>query len=406
MDRLRRKFLSKSFPVHHTFFLGEITLVAFLTLVGTGVFLALNYEPSSRQVSYLGQQVPASYASVRYIDALPFGRVIRSVHHWSAHMMVAAAFLHLLAKFLTGSYKKPRELTWLIGVGLLGLIVVTAFTGYALPDDAFAVTATRIGYGILDSVPWIGGWLAKVALGGDYPTVHSIPRLQAVHVFLFPLALAALIGLHLLLVVKQKHLQPRYAREVAPGRILGIPMLPQQAVLFVVLILIYLGVLFPVGGLFDVHPVTLFGPPGPSTPSVKPDWYFLWIYGLLQMIPSSWHVSFLGTGIGPEFLGGVLIPAALVLLAVLLPFRGRSPVKLRYMEPPADHALRTGFASALIAFLLVASVAGYHESLGLSVATLWILILAVPAAVWAGTAIVLRATARRRGGPDANGGGS
>jgi cytochrome b-561 len=405
LERFRRKYLSKSFPVHHTFFLGEITLISFVTLVATGIFLLLNYEPSGRLVMDQGRHVPAAYASVRYIDTLPFGQVLRSVHHWAAHVMIAAAFLHFLSKFLTGAYKKPRELTWLLGVGLLVLVVIASFTGYALPDDAFAVTATRIGYGILDAVPWVGGWLAKVAMGGDYPTMHSLPRLQALHVFLFPVLIAALIGLHLLLVVKQKHLQPGYAREVAPGRILGVPLAPHQAMLLAILTLLYLGTLFPVGGAFNVHPITTFGPPGPSTPSVKPDWYLLWIYGILQMIPSSWRYSVLGAGIDPEFLGGVLPPALLVILALALPFRDRSPVMLRHMESPRDHSLRTGIAFGLITFFLVASLAGYHEGLGLSITACWILIVAAPVAVVAGTTAGLRFRARgARTGPGRDGG--
>lgn len=154
---LYHKVLRKAFPVHHSFFLGEITLFAFVVLVLTGVFLTLNYEPSIREVRLAdGRTVPAAYASVLYIDSLPFGAVIRSLHHWSAHVMIAAAFLHMLRILLSGAYKKPRELNYLVGLGLLGLTVVTAFTGYALPYDNYAVTATRIGYGIAHSIPWIG----------------------------------------------------------------------------------------------------------------------------------------------------------------------------------------------------------------------------------------------------------
>ena len=101
---LYHKVLRKAFPVHHSFFLGEITLFAFVVLVLTGVFLTLNYEPSIREVRLAdGRTVPAAYASVLYIDSLPFGAVIRSLHHWSAHVMIAAAFLHMLRILLSGA---------------------------------------------------------------------------------------------------------------------------------------------------------------------------------------------------------------------------------------------------------------------------------------------------------------
>lgn len=333
---LYHKVLRKAFPVHHSFFLGEITLFAFVVLVLTGVFLTLNYEPSIREVRLAdGRTVPAAYASVLYIDSLPFGAVIRSLHHWSAHVMIAAAFLHMLRILLSGAYKKPRELNYLVGLGLLGLTVVTAFTGYALPYDNYAVTATRIGYGIAHSIPWIGGALADLMFAGEFPgSEKSIPRLFSLHVLWLPLGLMALIGLHLAIMIKQKHTQPRYAERVAPGKILGVPMYPQQMVMMLILFALYVGILTIIAGAFLAHPVEAFGPPTPQTPQVKPDWYFLWLYGLLQIIPSSWEFRLFGATIGPEFIGGVVVPGILGLVAVLLPFVDTRKDKMRYMELP------------------------------------------------------------------------
>jgi cytochrome b-561 len=312
LTSLYQKVLRKAFPVHHSFFLGEITLFAFVVLVLTGVFLTLNYEPSIREVRLPdGRTVPAAYASILYIDSLPFGAVIRSLHHWSAHAMIAAAFLHMLRILLTGAYKKPRELNYLVGLALLGLAVVTAFTGYALPYDNYAVTATRIGYGIAASIPWVGGTIAEVMFGGEFPgSERSIPRLFSLHVLWLPLLLMALIGLHLAIMIKQKHTQPRYAERVAPGKILGVPMYPQQMVMMGILFALYVGVMTMIAGAFLAHPVEAFGPPTPNTPAVKPDWYFLWLYGLLQIIPASWQFRLFGATIGPEFIGGVIIPGS------------------------------------------------------------------------------------------------
>lgn len=391
VSRLREKYLRKAFPVHHTFFLGEITLCAFAVMFFTGLFLVLNYVPSGRSIEADGQTVPLAYASVKYIDSLPFGRVLRSVHHWSSHIMVAAAFLHLVSKLLSGGYKKPREITWLVGVGLLGLAVVASFTGYALPDDAFSVTATRIAYGIAASVPWIGTWLAGAFFGGDYPTLHSLPRLYAIHILLVPLSILALVGVHLLLVVKHKHQQPGYARWIAPGRVLGMPMVPEQALVMTIVLLLFMGVTFVAGGLFDVHPVDAFGPPGVTTPDVKPDWYFLWIYGLLQMVPSAARFRLVGGDFGPEFFGGVVLPALLGLAAVLLPFVDRSRRPVRYLEAPSEHGVRSAIVVGLLVFFFVTSLAGYHSETGISIRALWVLLLVAPL----GTGLLTWALLRR-----------
>ena len=379
LDRLQAKYLRKVFPVHSTFFLGEIALFAFVTLVVTGIFLAVNYEPSNRIVHLAGQAVPAAYAAVVHIDSLPFGRVIRSTHHWSAHVFIAAAFLHLLRHLLTGSYKKPREINWWLGLVLLVLAVVTAFTGYSLPNDAFAVTATKIGYGIASSIPWIGHWIANLLFGGDYPTSYSLRRLYPAHILFMPLLIMGATALHLLVVVKQHHTQPPYARRVAPGRILGVPMVPGQALMMTTLLFTYLAVVVIVAGFVDVHPVTAFGPPTAATPAVRPDWYFLWVYGILQMIPSTWRFTFLGGSFGPELWGGVVVPGLVASALAAVPLVDRSTTRQRYLELPGRHPLRTGLTVAIVAFFLVASAAGFHDTLGISTGVFRLLLFAVPA---------------------------
>ncbi|WP_456448072.1 cytochrome b [Deinococcota bacterium DY0809b] len=376
LSRFNKKFLRKAFPVHHSFFLGEITMFAFITLVLTGIFLTFNYEPSSRLIKYMGRELPAAYASILYIDSLPFGAVLRSVHHWSANVMIAAAFLHMLRILVSGAYKKPREINWLLGLALLGLSVVTAFTGYSLPFDAFSVTATQIGYGIGASMPYIGEWVSQLIFGGEYPTLHSIPRVYSLHVLWFPLLLMALIGAHMLIMIKQKHTQPTYAKKVAPGKILGVPMMPQQGYMMGVLFLLYLAVVFFIGGSYIAHPVEAFGPPTASTPAVKPDWYFLWIYGILQIIPGDLKIPLpFGAAINSEFIGGVLVPGLLGIAAVLLPFLDTRKTKQRYMELPTRHPVRTSVTFALIAFLLTTTLAGWKQEFGFSNGQLWAIII-------------------------------
>ena len=391
LERLNKKFMRKAFPVHHSFFLGEIALFSFVILVLTGIFLTLNFEPSTRMVKYEGQELPAAYVSVLYIDSLPFGKVIRSAHHWAAHIMVASVFLHLLRILISGAYKKPREINWLIGLALLGLTVVIAFIGYSLPFDAFSVTATQIGYGIGKSIPYIGDWIAQAVFGGEYPTPKSLPRLFVLHVLWLPLLLMALIGLHMLVMIKQKHTQPKYAEEVAPGKILGVPMVPMQISVMGILFLLYLGVLFILAGAIIAHPIEVFGPPGTSTPALKPDWYFLWIYGILQIIPSSWQIPLPGgVSITSEFIGGVLIPGLLGLVAVLLPFFDTRKTKQRYVELPSRHPMRTSVTVGLLFFFFVATFAGWKQEFGMTNAQLWAMLILIPLAAWLVTYVLMR----------------
>jgi cytochrome b-561 len=390
LSRLYKKFFRKMFPVHHSFFLGEITLFSFVILVLTGVFLSINFEPSIRMVQVGTKQLPAAYASVQFIDTLPFGQVIRSMHHWAANVFIAGAFLHLLRILLTGAYKKPREINWLIGFALLVFAVVAAFTGYSLPFDAFSATATKVGYEIAASIPLIGSWLAQLFFGGTFPTEHSLPRMTALHMIWIPLIIAMLIGAHVLIMFLQKHTQPKYAEKVAPGKILGVPFWPQQALIMGVLFAVFVAVLAVVAGVFNANPIEHFGPPGPGTPNVKPEWYFLWLFGFLKMIPSSWHFKVIGIYFGTEFIG-ILIPVLLILFGFVYPLLQPSKQKLRYIELPSEHPVRTATVIGLLGFFIAATIAAYKNGLGLSTGFLWVLVIGGPIVVGFVAYAVLRA---------------
>jgi len=378
LRRFYDKFLRKAFPVHHSFFLGEITLFAFMTLVLTGIFLSINFEPSIRIIQAGTEKLPAAYASVRFIDSLPFGKVIRSIHHWAANVMIAAAFLHMLRILVTGAYKKPREINWIIGIALLGFSIFAAFTGYSLPFDAFSATATKIGYNIASSLPIIGHWFAGVFFGGEFPTEHSLPRLNTIHILWLPLLLGVLIVGHVLIMYLQKHTQPKYAEKVAPGKILGVPFWPQQALIMAVLFSLFVGLVAILASVFIANPIEVFRPPGPSTPEVKPEWYFLWIYGFLQMIPADWNFSFLGIEIGPQFLG-LVVPILVVLLGLVFPFLDASRKKQRYLELPSQYPWRTGAAVGVVGFFMASTLVAYRNDLGIGVLLSWLLVVGTPA---------------------------
>ena len=265
---------------------------SFVILVATGIYLGLIYAPSNVEITTeAGETLPEAYASVQLIESIPVANLFRNVHHWAAHLMVVSVLLHLIRVYFYGTYRKPREINWVIGIALLTLTLVAGFVGYSLPYDSYAVTATGIGFSIARSIPWVGDVASDLFFGGAFPTLGSLPRLYTIHVFIVPALIAGAIGLHLLVVIKQKHTQPGYARKLAePGRVLGVPLWPYQALLAGQLLLLMFGGLCILSALVPVHPLDAYGPPTPETPEVKPDWYLLWIYGFLKIVPQRGRV--------------------------------------------------------------------------------------------------------------------
>src|SRR5215216_2993721 len=380
---LYRKYGRKAFPVHSSFFLGEMALFAFVILVLTGIYLGFIYVPSNADITIGGETLPEAYASVRLIESIPVANLFRNTHHWTAHLMVAAVLLHLLRVFFTGTYRKPREINWVVGIVLLGLTLVAGFVGYALPYDSYAVTATGIGFSIARSIPWAGPVASELFFGGAFPTLGSLARLYTIHIFIVPTLLAVTIGVHLLIIVKQKHTQPGYARPLAePGKVLGVPLWPYQALLAGELLVLMFGALFLLSAVVPPHPLTAFGPPGPGTPEVKPDWYLMWIFWFLKIVPAQASFSLFGATIGPNFLGGMLFPAALFGVLTLTPWIDRTNRRVvrrfEYLEPVRQSPFRLASGVATLVFIGTLFIAAYYDTLGLSLAQIWAIVLGVP----------------------------
>src|SRR5207245_4840416 len=388
LTALQEKYGRKAFPVHSTFFLGEIAVISFLILVVTGIYLGLIYTPSITEITVAGQKLPEAFGSVQLIESIPAANLIRNVHHWAAHVMIATVLLHAFRVFVTGSYRKPREITWVLGVVLFGLTLAAGFVGYALPWDAFSVTATGIGFGLARSIPLVGQLLADLFFGGAFPTLGSLPRLYTIHVVVIPLSILGILSLHLLLVLKQKHSMPGYAKKLAePGRVLGISLWPYHALLAGQLVFLMLGGLSVLAAFVPVHPLAAYGPPTPETPMVKPDWYLLWIFGFLKLIPSGVSLTLGPVTIGPEFLGGVLFPGAVFGAMTLTPWLDRTNRRalrrFEYMEPPptSPRRLAPSLRSRTSTWMFL--FASYYDQIGLTLGQIWLLVLSVPLVVGA-----------------------
>ncbi|MFM7860626.1 MAG: cytochrome bc complex cytochrome b subunit, partial [Candidatus Nanopelagicaceae bacterium] len=203
-----KKNLTKVFPDHWSFLLGEIVLYSFIILLATGTFLTFWFDPSMKEVVYEGSYQPlqgvtmsAAYESALHISFdVRGGLLMRQIHHWAAIIFMAAMIIHMLRVFFTGAFRKPREFNWVIGVGLLTLGIVEGFLGYSLPDDLLSGTGIRIAEAIIQAIPVVGTYLAFFAFGGEFPGETFIPRIYTVHVLLLPGIFLALITAHLMLV--------------------------------------------------------------------------------------------------------------------------------------------------------------------------------------------------------------
>jgi cytochrome b-561 len=401
LKKFKGKFLSKTFPTHPSFLLGETALFSFVTLVATGIFLGFLYEPSTKPVSLFGAMVPAAYASVVRIDLLPMGLIIRRIHHWSAMIMIAALLAHLLRVYFTSAYRKPREINWLVGLGLWGVTMIASFTGYLLPYSQFSVTATSIAYYVAKSVPLVGDWTSRLLFAGDFPSDGTVPRFFFMHVMLIPAVLIGLIGLHLLILAKQKHTEPgsnRVRKEAQGGkRLIGIPIWPEQAVISLSFFLFLLSVIVLMASTIPLNPIETYGPPSPGTPVMRPDWYFLVVYGFLKLVPGTLTFTFPGGKITPETIGGVIFPASTFVVYALIPFLDRSKEPQPYMENPLHRPFMTSLGIGGIVFFCMMVVAGYIDVLHITPKAMTIYALLATAAAGSVSYALLRRYNRKRG---------
>ena len=190
-----RRVLSKPVPegLNYLTCFGGITFTLFVMQVLTGLLLSLYYTPSDAD----------AYRSIQRLQLeVPLGRLLRSVHYWSANLMVVTIVLHMLRVFVAGAYKKPRELNWVAGSLLLVLTLGFGFTGYLLPWDQKAYWATVVGTNMLGSVPFIGPSLASVLRGGIEVTGQTLLRFYSMHILWLPLFTAFFLWVHFHIIRK------------------------------------------------------------------------------------------------------------------------------------------------------------------------------------------------------------
>ncbi len=232
-----------------------------------------------------------AYESIRFLTTkVPFGWLIRSIHSWSAHLMIISLVLHMFSTMMLKAYRPPRELTWVSGYLLFLLTLGFGFSGYLLPWNKLAYFATTVGTNIVRSVPLLGNWLLQVLRGGQDVTINTLYRFFAAHVVILPLAFVGLISLHLL-VIQRQGMAPPVGAKVAPRGMKFFPSFALRDVLLwlaCLMLLVTLAVFLPYGpGIpgMDWELGEKADPMAPAYPGIKPEWYFLWEYQLLKEFP-------------------------------------------------------------------------------------------------------------------------
>ncbi len=326
---LLKKNLRKIFPDHWSFLLGEIALYSFIILLLTGVFLTIWFKPSMAEVEYQGtyqlmRGLPMSEAFASTL-ALSFdirgGLLVRQIHHWAAMLFVASMTVHMLRIFFTGAFRKPREINWLIGVGLFSMSLIEGFAGYSLPDDLLSGTGLRFVDGLIRSIPLIGTWAEFFIFAGEFPGELVIPRLYMVHILLVPGLLLGLIAAHLALVVYHKHTHyPGPGRK--DGNVVGYPLFPVYMAKAGGFFFVVFGVSILMGATMQINPVWTVGPYNPAQVSAgsQPDWYMGWVEGAVRIMPNwEWHLGST-TWSWNIVLPGVVLMTSLFGLLALYPF--------------------------------------------------------------------------------------
>jgi len=369
-----KKNLTKVFPDHWSFLLGEIALYSFIILLLSGTFLTFWFDPSQREVIYEGAYAPleglkmsAAYASTLHISfEVRGGLLMRQIHHWAALIFMAAIVVHLMRVYFTGAFRKPREFNWIIGIGLLTLGIVEGFLGYSLPDDLLSGTGIRIAEAIIQALPVVGSYLAFFAFGGAFPGEAFIPRIYTVHVLLLPGAFLALITIHLMLVWYQKHTQ-----YPGPGRteknVVGYPLLPVYMAKAGGFFFIVFGVTAFLGAVASINPIWLYGPytPGQISAGSQPDWYMGWLDGLVRMSPPLESHAFGHTISWNILIPGLIVPGILFTGMALYPFieswMTGDKREHHLLDRPRNAPNRTALGVMSLTFMLVALINGGND---------------------------------------------
>jgi ubiquinol-cytochrome c reductase cytochrome b subunit len=302
------------------FTLGSVLLALISIQLLTGAFLTLYYAPTPYH----------AYESVRFISSTTPGRLVRGLHHFGASFLVVFLVLHLLRVVVLGSYKPPREVTWLSGLALMGLVLAFALTGYLLPWDQRAYWATVVTINISRLTPMAGDAVAAVLQGGSTIGALTLTRWYSAHVIFLPALLVGLIVAHLVLMRLQGSSGPVRPKSGRP-----FPFYPYQAFRDTVVVSLVLLAVFVLA--WRGMPA-LEGPADPTDANYipRPEWYFLGLFQLLKYFPGKWEV-----------VGAMVVPGVVAGFLALLPWLDRGPERDPRRRPLIMAAVCVGLVAVV-----------------------------------------------------------
>jgi cytochrome b6 len=341
---LRDFAAKKTVPMHRFnvfYFLGGMTLFFFIIQIVTGILLMLYYRPSAEE----------AFESVEFIMTMvPFGWLIRSVHSWSANLIVYFAFVHLVTVYFMKAYRPPRELTWVTGCLLLFILMGFGFSGYLLPWNQLAFFATKVGTEVAGATPLIGEWLVRFLRGGDRVGGGTLSRFYGWHVAILPAVSVMILGLHLLLVQVRGMSVPPAVREEAKRR-RPMKFFPHYALRDLWGWVLALGVVAALAALFPWELGEKADPFAPAYADIRPEWYFVFMFQALKVVPGGEIF-----GIGYEAIVILLFNLGAVLM-ILVPFLDRQVTRT------GRSPLFTWIGIATLLFMLIMTMWGYAWSL-------------------------------------------
>lgn len=375
----RRAERPSLWPVGFGALISHVAIAAFLVLTVTGIALAFAYRPSTELVTYTGssslydgQQLPAAFASVvRISEDLPGGLLLRRLHVAAGHLFLLSLVAHLLRVLATGQFRRPRMGNHLVGVGLLLIALLFAYTGELMPFTLVAASSLRIFEAVIGSIPFLGEPLSALLVGPELPSERIMVGSWLLHVFLLPGAFTLLLGLHLYLVHKRSPaLERRPDVDVATTTV-GRPLWPDAVARFSLLTAVCTVLLLLSAVVVPWADVELEGPflAAEATNSVHPAWVLFFTTGALRVVPAI-DVVILGVRISNVLVAAVIIPGILVTLVAVYPALERWLLKddreHHVMDHPLDVPLRAGVVAGMTTFATILTM-----SAGVDVLSYW-----------------------------------
>jgi len=264
------------------YFLGGVSLFLFIIQVITGILLILYYQPGES----------TSFESVKFIvSKVEFGWLIREIHAWSANLFVFFVFSHMFTVFFAKAYRKPREMTWYTGMILLLLSLVFGFSGYLLPWNELAYSATKVGTDITGVFPWIGDFILKLARSGEEVSGATLTRFYGIHIAVLPLIFTLLLAVHLALIQIQGMSVPPELENVPEEKRKSIPFFPDFVMHDLIIWMIVLNIIALLAVFFPWELGNKADPLASAPAGIKPEWYFMFMFETLKLIPP--HVLFM-----------------------------------------------------------------------------------------------------------------